>query len=198
MGESRNTRHTLIRRACDPGDHAAWVEFDRVYRRFISYILGQLGIDRSDIEDLTQQILLTLTRDLPGYDSTRASFRTWLSAIIRHAALAHLPRQRRALQVFGGSHDPDGGFMSGATPPQIDRLIEAEWATYIANLAMERIREKFQGNAIDVFEMTLDDVAVEEIAARTGLTTASVYTLRKRVKKRLYLEIRSLIEELEP
>jgi RNA polymerase sigma factor (sigma-70 family) len=197
MGESRNTRHTLIRRACNPADHAAWVEFDRVYRRFISYILGRLSVDRSDIEDLTQQILLTLTRDLPRYDRTRASFRTWLSAIIRHAALAHLPRQRRALQVFGGPH-ASADFLSGATPPQIDRLIEAEWATYIASLAMERIREKFQGSAIEVFEMSLDEVPVEEIALRTGLTTASVYTLRKRVKKRLYLEIRSLIEELEP
>jgi len=198
MADSRATRHTLIRRACDPSDQAAWVEFDRVYRRFIAYILGQIGVPAGEIDDVAQQIMLTLTRDLPGYDRQRAGFRTWLSAVIRHAAFAHLKRNRRRPDQTVASPELAPGRELEGSEPEIDRLIEAEWATYIASLGMERVRERFQGNAIEVFELSLDEVPVEEIASRTGLTVASVYTLRKRVKKRLYLEIRSLIEELEP
>ena len=40
--------------------------------------------------------------------------------------------------------------------------------------------------------------APTEISEKTGLTISSVYTLKKRVKKRLYLEIRALCSELEP
>lgn len=191
------TRHTLICRACDTGDQAAWMEFDRIYRRFIVFILGQLGVEREDIDDLTQQIMLALTRDLPGYDRQKAGFRTWLSAVIRHAALAHLQRQRKARQrvTLAGSNPEACG--TGFNEPEIDRRIENEWATYLANLAMERVREKFQGSAMEVFGRSLDGSSVEKIAAETGLTTASVYTLRKRVKKRLYLEIRALIADLE-
>jgi RNA polymerase sigma-70 factor (ECF subfamily) len=194
MPESRATRHTLIRRACDPADQAAWIEFDRIYRRFISFVLGKLGVETDDIDDLTQQILLTLTRDLPGYDKERARFRTWLSAVIRHAALAHLRRQRvargRLSELIPNAPD--------SSEPEIDRRIESEWATYLASMAMERVREKFEGSAMEVFELSLDGLSTQEISARTGLATASVFTLRKRVKKRLYLEIRSLIAELEP
>jgi RNA polymerase sigma-70 factor (ECF subfamily) len=192
------TRHTLICRACDTGDQAAWTEFDRIYRRFIVFILGQLGVEREDIDDLTQQIMVALTRDLPGYDRKKAGFRTWLSAVIRHAALAHLQRQRKARQrvTLAGTNPEIHG--SSFNVPEIDRRIENEWATYLASLAMERVREKFQGSAMDVFERSLDGSTVESIAAETGLSVASVYTLRKRVKKRLYLEIRALIGELEP
>lgn len=197
MPTSRNTRHTLIRRACDTGDQAAWAEFDRIYRRFITFVLGQIGIGRDDIDDVTQQILVTLTRDLPGYDRGKGRFRAWLSAVIRHAALAHLRRQRSD-QARLGVVGVDLSIESQSHESDLDQRIEAEWTTYVANLAMERVRGQFQGRAIKVFELGLDGIPLEEICARTGLTTASAYTLRKRVKKRLYLEIRALIKDLEP
>lgn len=49
-----------------------------------------------------------------------------------------------------------------------------------------------------VFELSLDGHSAATIAEQTGLSVASVYTLRKRVKKRLYLEIRAVAAELEP
>jgi len=197
VSTTRATRHTLIRRACDTGDQAAWVEFDRIYRRFITFVLRQIGVEKDDIDDVTQQILFTLTRDLPGYDSEKGRFRAWLSAVIRHAALVHL-RRRRADQARLGAVVADLSAESSDRESDLDQRIESEWATYVANLAMERIRGQFQGRAIEVFELGLDGVSHEEICARTGLTTASAYTLRKRVKKRLYQEIRALISDLEP
>ena len=197
MPTTHTTRHTLIRRACDTGDEAAWVEFDRIYRRFINYVLGQIGVPRDDCDDVTQQILFTLTRDLPGYDREKGRFRAWLSAVIRHAALAYL-RRWRSDQARLGRVGADLSSESRDRESDLDQRIEAEWTTYIANLAMERIRGQFQGRAIEVFELGLDGVPLEEICVRTGLTTASAYTLRKRVKKRLYQEIRALIKDLEP
>jgi DNA-binding CsgD family transcriptional regulator len=85
-----------------------------------------------------------------------------------------------------------------AQPSDIDQRIEQEWAAYVANLAMMRVREVFQGQAVEVFELGLDGLSVTDIAEKTGLAVASVYTLRKRVKKRLYLEIRAIVAELEP
>ncbi len=197
MAEPHPTRHTLLQRACDTRDEGAWEEFVQHYRRFILYILRELGVDANDVEDLTQQVLLALTRDLSRYDRSRARFRTWLSSVIRKTALMHFRKQkserthRRIFENEQALTDPD-------REPEIDRLIEKEWATYIANLAMERIREVFQGQAIEVFKLGLDGHSAAAIAERTGLSVSSVYTLRKRVKKRLYLEIRALISELEP
>lgn len=198
MDTNRATRQTLIRRVRDPGDEEAWAEFDRIYRRFIIHVLGQMSVPAADLEDLTQQILATLIRDMPGYDRARAGFRTWLSAVIRHAAFAHFRQARSRQQALDRFREETEDPAFWTAESEIDARIEAEWAAYVANLAMERVSKQFQGGAMQVFEMGLDDTPAEVIAERTGYSVASVYTLRKRVKKRLYLEIRNLIGELEP
>ena len=58
MPETHQTRHTLLQRACDVQDERAWAEFVQNYRRFILYILHQVGVAADDVEDVTQQILL--------------------------------------------------------------------------------------------------------------------------------------------
>jgi RNA polymerase sigma-70 factor (ECF subfamily) len=197
MTELNQTRYTLLQRACDLHDELAWEEFVGHYHRFIFYILRELGVHPDDIDDLAQQILISLTRDLAGYDRSRARFRTWLGTVIRNAALAHFRKQKNRtarIRVFG----EEQGIDCMAQPAEIDQRIELEWAAYVANLAMARVKYVFQGQAIKVFELGLDGRSAAEIAAATGLSVASVYTLRKRVKKRLYLEIRALVSELEP
>lgn len=197
MGEFDQTRYTLLQRACDLHDEEAWEEFVGHYRRFIFYILNEMGVGSGDIEDVAQQVLLSLTKDLSSYDRSRARFRTWLSTIIRNAALVHFRKQNtrsKYIRVFGEEQSLD----SMAQPSDIDLRIEQEWAAYVANLAMGRVKEVFKGQAIEVFELGLDGLSAAEVAEKTGLSVASVYTLRKRVKKRLYLEIRALVAELEP
>lgn len=196
MTESHETRHTLLRRARDPRDERAWEEIHEKYRRFIRYIIGEIGIDPDEAEDVSQEVLITLTSSLSRYDRTRAKFRAWLSAVIRNTALMHLrakkSRNRHIAQYKGDLHTT-----TSCSNPELDRLIEAEWETYVSTIAMERVRQVFKGQAIEVFEFGLNGCPAAEIAERTGLSIASVYTLRKRVKKRLYMEIRDITAELE-
>jgi RNA polymerase sigma factor (sigma-70 family) len=191
------TRYTLLQRACNLRDEQAWEEFVSYYRRFIFYILNELGVAAGDIDDVAQQVMVSLTKDLASYDRSRASFRTWLSTVIRNAALAHFRKQRNRqsrIRLFGEVQDINALVQES----QIDQRIEKEWEAYVANVAMERIRKVIKGQAIEVFEQGLDGHSAAEISDSTGLSVASVYTLRKRVKKRLYLEIRALVSELEP
>jgi len=196
MASIIETRHSLLQRATDLDDEKAWVEFVQQYRHFIICVLNQLGVSRSDLEDLTQQVLISLTRDLPRYDRSRAKFRSWLSTIIRNKTNSYFRKlysTKRCLdRVQNERADQDEFEM-----PQIESIVEKEWAAYIASKAMTLVRESFQGQAIKVFELSLDGHSASEIAEQTQLTIATVYTLKKRVKKRLYLEIRKLAAELE-
>lgn len=197
MDNLNQTSYTLLQRACDLHDEAAWVEFADHYLRFIYYILNQMGVGAADVEDVAQQILIMLTRDLGNYDRSKARFRTWLSAVIRNAALVYFRKeksQQKRIRVFGEERRVE----SMDQPSEIDQRIEAEWEEYVAELAMERVRGVFKGQAMTVFELGMEGLSAAEVADQTGLSVASVYTLRKRVKKRLYLEIRALVAELEP
>lgn len=197
MSETLRTRYTLLQRARDTDNQEAWQEFVAHYRRFIVYILRELGVLHDDIDDLTQQILLGLTKNISTYDREQSRFRTWLSTVIRNAAYSHFRKQKSRpsrLRVL----DEEVPVEALQSSDGVNQWIEDEWATYIANEAMNRVRQAFKGQAVTAFEMSLDGCPAADISKETGLSVSSVYTLCKRVKRRLYLEVRALTAELEP
>jgi RNA polymerase sigma-70 factor (ECF subfamily) len=196
MYSSNQTRYSLLQRAHDTDDEEAWKQFVLHYRRFIAYILRQIGVRENDVDDLTQQILLNLTQNLAKYDRDRSSFRTWLGHVIRNAAKMHFRRQNsRPVEVY---ETAPGFLIDGVLrESEVDRFIDREWEDYIATQAMDRVRESFKGKAVEAFEMSLEGKSAPEIAELTGLTVTSVYKLRTRVKRKLFLEVRALTEELE-
>lgn len=196
MAILEQTQYTLLQRATDLNDEEAWAEFVEKYRHFINCVLIQIGVARDDLEDVSQQILIALTRDIGRYDRNRAKFRSWLGTIVRNKANSYFRkhyRRKKCLDEVTNNSVEQEQFNS----PAIEEVIEKEWAAYVGSLAMKRVRKSFQGQAVEVFELGLDGYSTSQIAEKTNLTVATVYTLKKRVKKRLYLEIRSLSSSLE-
>lgn len=190
------TSHSLLRRAKDLGDNEAWEKLNDHYRRFIYYVLRELNVAAEDLDDVAQQTLIILMRDLPSYDRDRSRFRTWLKHVIRSTALMHFRKrdsQREKIARYGNNLSEDDAEQS----PEIDRLIEDEWEIYVTSIAMDRIRESYRGKAFEVLEMDLQGMPTADIAERTELAVSSVYTLRKRVKQSLLMEVRAVIRELE-
>ena len=190
------TSHTLLNRACDPLDEQAWNEFEKRYSVFISYILGQLGVPLDERADLAQQILVKLTSDLPKYDKERAKFRTWFSQVIRNKSKEYFRELHRS-RTRVSSYAEENSELFDFESPQVDEMIQQEWETYVSTLAMDRVRKIYNSRAIQVFEESLDGCPPTEIAEKTGLTVASVYTLKKRVKKSLFMEVRNVVADLE-
>jgi RNA polymerase sigma factor (sigma-70 family) len=82
-------------------------------------LVGKAGLNKSDIDDLVQDIWLDLAQRLPGYDPSRSQLRTFVTRLVEHK-LSNILRDRRArrrdcrrcqsLNVpVGDSQDHDGG-----------------------------------------------------------------------------------------
>ncbi len=140
--------------------------------------------------------MVALTKDLANFDRDKGRFRSWLSAVIRNTAISYFRSKTRYQNRISDLQNevPDGTF---GQPAEIDAMIEREWKTYIATQAFERVEAVFEKNALSVFELSLEGFSATEIAEKTGLAVASVYTLKKRVKKRLCSEMMALTAELE-
>lgn len=191
---NNKTSYTLLHRALDLKDEDAWKQLVQHYRRFTFYILQKFNVAPDDLEDVYQQVLIELTKGLPTFDSKRSKFRTWLSRIISNNAISHYRKRRTQISRVNELTDLEMEIPQAA---EIEPIIEEEWAAYIATQAVEQVREIFKGKAAEVFELGLKGYSAEQVAAQTGLQVSTVYTLRKRVKKRLYVQIRSLIADLE-
>ncbi|WOO43632.1 sigma-70 family RNA polymerase sigma factor [Rubellicoccus peritrichatus] len=192
------TRHTLLQRACQPDNNEAWDEFVFYYQKFIYYLLNRIGVGSNDIDDLAQEILLELWKSLPTYKKEKAKFRTWLSAIVRHQAGRYLSRKIRQQKVISASEHERVEFNAvDAANNEFEEMVNEEWGIYISNLAMKNVEKVYRGHAIEVFNMSIKGKSVESIANELGITTNTVYTLKRRVKSRLLKEIQHLKANLE-
>ena len=132
-------------------------EFGRLYDRYAPLVHGILlaRVPRGEVDDLVQDIFLHALRKLPTLRDW-AAFGPWIAMIARNRATDFYRRKRETTEV---TDDIPGD--SGSASPR-------------ANEVLELIR-----NLPDAYRETLVLRLVEgmtgpEIAARTGLTPASV------------------------
>lgn len=195
MSDSWNTQQTLIQRAQNPDDNQAWDDFVKYYESFIKMVLRKSNISLSEEDDLIQKILLRVWKGLPNYEyrKEKARFRTWLSTIIRNAIITHINR----LKDKGSKQEVYLKEVNVVSESHIEEIIDKEWLDYVASIAMNKVKEVFSGNAIEVFRLSLEEKTAKQIADELSITEESVFVLRSRVKSRLKKEIAKLREIIE-
>jgi len=199
MSDKWATRHTLLQRAKDKNDHKAWEEFVAYYQNFISMLIYKMRFAGTDNDDLTQEILIHLWKNLGVYDKEKASFRTWMSTVVKNTIMKYyrtVSRENRRKDIAAEQQEMTL-FWDSTSSSELEQMIEDEWKNYVSELALEKLRTLFSGNAIEVFTLSLKGVSTEDICEQLGLKRESVYVLKNRVKARFMEEIRFLVNELE-
>ena len=194
---SQPTRISLLELAQSGKDHPAWEELLAYYRPFVRRILTHLDVSSSDLDDVCQLTLMRLWRDLANYQHqpNRARFRSWLSKLIHNTAMDWHRSQRRNRHTM--STDSSRLEQPMMCESELEQRIEKEWRQHIVNLALERLKSVFSGNALDVFVRSVEGESAAKISRDLNIREESVYVLTHRVKKRLILESFELRRELE-
>src|SRR5262249_47033618 len=101
------TRQSLLQRA-QRGEAAAWKDLVDLYRPLVLAWLNRQGVPAGDLEDLSQEVLLGVVKQLPGFQPSGGGgvFRSWLRTIVCRRTADY----GRALDV-----NPLAGGGSGAT-----------------------------------------------------------------------------------
>ena len=197
MSDPHETSYSLLQRALNLDDNDAWDQLVSSYENFIYYLLRRSNIHECDLDDLNQQVMTHLLRDLKKYDRTKGKFRVWFARLIRSAIRMHY-RKRMAEERKANAYESNLEVYFSSDDNALNRYFDQQWERFMSKLAFQRVREKFRTQAFDVFELSLKGVGTQEIMATTGLTEATVYKYKQRVKRSLMIEIASLKKELEP
>lgn len=136
--------------------------------------------DKDLAMDLTQEIFIAMLRSIELYDSSKASFRTWLYKIASNKIIDYRrSRQRRELLVFD-----EEGF---ETPCEISFEKAAEDSAFIAKI--EEYVSSFDVLTQEIFRLRVyGDCAFAEIAAITSQPEPSVKTRYYRLVKNIRKE----------
>src|SRR5438128_2061119 len=83
---THDTPLSLLDRLRSAPDEPSWQRLAELYAPLVRRWLGQQGLAESDAEDVSQEILLVLVREVPSFDHNgrRGAFRAWVRGITLH------------------------------------------------------------------------------------------------------------------
>jgi RNA polymerase sigma-70 factor (ECF subfamily) len=194
MSFDAETRPSLIRRVQSGDDAAAWDEFSSIYRPVIIRLAMARGLQPADAEDLAQQVLMSVSRNIRKWnqDPSRARFRTWLQKVVRNATLNALSRSPKDAATGG----TDALTRLGAVPDDSSENFDQEWRRGTLQWAVQQVRGEFQKATWDAFWLTaVDGVSPEDAAKQTGKSLGAVYIARTRVMQQIRARVAELLEE---
>jgi RNA polymerase sigma-70 factor (ECF subfamily) len=176
-----------------PADQAAWDEFVRHYAPKVHGWCRRWGLQDSDADDVTQDVLAKLARSMKdfAYDPQRR-FRAWLKTVAQHAWSDFVKGRQRQGQ---GSGDPDVLRLLGTVAVRDDlaqRLQEQFDAELLAE-ATARVRQRVAAQTWEAFRLTaLEGLSGAEAAQRLGGEVGAIYVSKHRVEKMLREEVQKL------
>jgi RNA polymerase sigma factor (sigma-70 family) len=194
------TRLSLLSRVRDPGNAAAWREFEERYRPLLLRFCLNRGVQIADAEDVVQLVLAAMARVLPTfeYDAQRGRFRSYLFRCTANAIVRVRARPTRGpTALVMDEVTLDGLAQDGAEPsdPQAERQWEREWVAHHYRLALAAVSEQCDERSIRVFERCLSGSSPEAIANEFSMSVDAVYKVRQRVRQRMQEQIAQQVRE---
>jgi RNA polymerase sigma-70 factor (ECF subfamily) len=193
MLSSTATHADLLKRIAGE-DGLAWVEFCDRYGELIRSFCRRRGVQVADIDDIQQDVLISLRRTMPGfhYDPSKGRFRAYLKTVVLHAIFRHACQNAKG----GVLADINEQTRAASDDTAIDDLWEAEWRQHHLRNAMRIIESEFNERDRQAFQQyAVDGVDAGVVAQTLGLSVDQVYQAKSRILRRLTDLIRAQVED---
>ena len=165
-----------------PNDSDAWREFDDIYRPLLGGWLRGQGVQAHDADDLVQDILRAVARELPHfhYDPARGRFRGWLRQVMINRLREFWRAQKRERAYVEGLLDQ-------LVDPTSDlsRRWDHEHDQHVLQALLAQIEPHFAATNWQAFRRLMAGEQARTVAVGLGLSVNTVLLARSRILKRL-------------
>ena len=191
------TSLSLLDKLIRQSDSESWARLVDIYAPLLRRWLDRYGVQSSDADDLVQEVLSVVARDLPQFEHSRrpGAFRSWLRTILVHR-LRNFWRSRKYRPVATG----DSGFMR-----QLDELADPDGSMsqiwnqqhdqHVVDRVLELIQLKVSPKTWEAFRrQAIEGTAANVVARELGMSLDAVYAAKSRVLKMLRQAAAGLID----
>jgi RNA polymerase sigma-70 factor (ECF subfamily) len=178
------TSKSLLERLGDRADSASWQRLVAIYTPLILGWLRRHGVAPADAEDLTQEVLGAVVRELPRFrhNGRPGAFRAWLRALTS-TCLRRSWRARRhqvTAQQFALLEQLDD------PASDLSRQWDREHDRHVVARLLAMLEPDFRPATWAAFRrQVLDGESPETVAAALGLSINAVLIAKSRVLQRL-------------
>ena len=191
------TSKSLLVKARDCSDQAAWCRLTELYEPLIERWVRPHVAQRADAEDLVQEVMTTLVRELPRFDHNErpGAFRSWLRTITIHRLRAYWDK-RDARPAGAGGADPQEALAQLADPSSALAVSwDEEHDRHVTKTLLASIRLEFQPATWRAFERQVrEGRSASEVAEEMSLSVNAVLIAKSRVLKRLREKAAGLVD----
>jgi RNA polymerase sigma-70 factor (ECF subfamily) len=177
-------------------DEDAWKRFVDLYVPLIRSWLRRYDVGEEDAEDLAQEVMAVVVRELPDFRHSRqrGAFRHWLRAVTVNRLRA-LWRTRRGRPATGDSAVAEMLEQLADPDSSLSRLWDRQHDQHVARHLMELIQPQFEEKTWQAFRrVVLDGLKAAAVAEELGLSVNAVLLAKSRVLSRLRQEMRGLTD----
>jgi RNA polymerase sigma-70 factor (ECF subfamily) len=176
-------------------DSADWRRFQDVYQPLIRrWLAGVPGL-RDEADDLAQEVLMVLMRELPAFERQRhGSFRAWLRLVTVNRVRAwnrdrgRLPRVGLGVEgewLLSQLEDPVG---------ELGRQWDRDHDRHVLQRLLSLVQPDFEPHTWQAFtRFALDGLSAADVARELGLSEGAVIQARFRILKRMREEAGDLL-----
>ena len=190
------TRQSLLLRA-QTGEENAWKDLTDLYRPLIIGWLNRQGVPAVDLEDLSQDVLLSVVQHLPTFEHSgqRGAFRSWLRTIVCSRTTDYWRAAAAGTQAEGGSGATVALEQLADPDSDLNRQWDEEHDRYVLSCLLDLVDEEFEPTTLRaVRRLALDGVSGAEVAQELGLSVPAAYAAKSRVLARIRQEAEGLID----
>lgn len=191
------TSKSLLAKARDCADQSAWRRLTELYEPLIQRWVRPHVAQRADAEDLVQEVLTTLVRELPRFDHNErpGAFRAWLRTITVHRLRAYWEKRNAQAITSGGPAGCEALEELADPGSALSRAWDDEHDRYVTRTLLASIQLEFQPATWRAFELQLrDGQSASQVALALGMSENAVLIAKSRVLKRLREKAAGLVD----
>jgi RNA polymerase sigma-70 factor (ECF subfamily) len=190
------TQQSLLLRA-QGGEENAWTALTELYRPLIFRWLNRQGVPARDLEDLSQDILISVVKHLPSFQHSGnpGAFRSWLRTIVCNRTIDYWRSADPSRHATGGSGATAALQQIEDPGSDLNRQWDEEHDQYVLNCLLDQVEEEFEPSTLNAFRrLALEGTSGQEAAQELGLSVTAVYIAKSRVLQRLRQLAEGLID----
>lgn len=194
------TRTSLIERLADWRDQARWEEFYDTYWRLIFNVARKAGLSEQEAQEVVQETVLTVAKNIGKYDPKAGSFKGWLLNTTRW----RINDQFRKRQPGEHKAPRDGWTDETATIERIpgedgrnlEREWDREWEKNLFEAALERVKKRVNARQFQIFDCcVVKRWSAAKVAETLRVNVAQVYLAKHRVAAMMKKEVAALAKK---
>jgi RNA polymerase sigma-70 factor (ECF subfamily) len=177
-------------------DSPDWRHLHELYQPLIHSLLIRVAGKGDHCEDLAQEILLVIVRELPQFERQRSgSFRAWIRQIAVHRCQAFFKSQKRQPIAPGGNRQSHLLAQLEDHNSELSQSWDQEPDRHVVQQLLKVVKGDFEPTTWEAFKrFALQGKPAAQVAAALGITENAVVLAKSRILKRLREEAGVLLD----